>query len=531
MPTPAPARRAACRPDLRTARHRSGRRSARRSGRYASDVASAVLPGALLALALSAWRFSAVPLWRDEWITWSVVVRPWGSMVALLSERDGGLWPFYAAMHAWMLVDDSVAWMRVPSGLATVVAVVVTALVGRRVAGPLAGALSGVVLAILPAVVAHAQQARAYPEVMALAALTALAALRWRAAPTPGRTAALAVVAAATVAAHPLPGVPAVAGLIAALLASPGAGRRPAAALAGAPAALLAGVLVAVGARQVGLVLTDAPGGLETLARFRLVLAPRWWTLWLLAALAVAGARWVWHRGRGSSLLLLAWAAAPPLVLAGLVAAGSFSTRRYLVAGLPAVAVLVATGAVALGAVVASTVAARAGVAGAGVSSAGARRAGQPWVAPTVALALVAVVVAALAPGAIARRTAPYAGDDPRSAAHHVAAHQRAGDVVVHGGPFARGMTGFYAPAGTVPADPLLASDRLASDTVDGVDLPAEAQRAAVAGAPRLWVVATHDGAALEGAETIDRVTAGRARLEQESFGNVVVQLWGPPGP
>lgn len=486
----------------------------RRRHRRGADAAAAVLPGLVLATALTAWHWSSKPLWRDEWITWSITVRPWGSMVELLSERDGGLWPFYALMHAWMRVDDSASWMRVPSGVATVLAVVVTALVARRLAGPLAGALSGVVLAVLPAVVAHAQQARAYPEVMAAAALTALLALRYREAPTTRRGVALAAGAALTVVIHPLPGTPAVVGVMAAVVIAPGAASRWRLLLAGAPATAAAAVLVAVGARETGLVLTAQPGGWDTVARFRLVLASEGWTLAVIGVLAVAGLLAAWRRERGPALLLTAWALTPPLVLAALVAAGSFSTRRYLVAALPAVAVLVAVGALALAAAIGS--------------AAGGAATGKHTV---VAVALVAVVVAGLAPYAAAKRTAPYAGDDPRSAARHLQAHQRPGDVAVYAGPFARGLTAFSTPPVAALPDPLLARDRLASDTVDGVEIPPDRQRAAAAGAPRLWVVATRDGRALEGQATIDRVTAGRTRVEQRRFGGVVVQRWGPLEP
>ncbi len=489
-------------------RHRAARRGGLSRG---AAAAVAVLPGTVLATALTLWHYSSKPLWRDEWITWSVTVRPWASMASLLSEREGGLWPFYALMHVWMRADDSLVWLRAPSAIATVLAVAATALAGRRVAGPLAGALSGVLLAALPAVVDHAQQARAYPEVTAAVALAGLAALRYREVPTAGRTAALAVLAAIAVAAHPLPGVPAVAGILAALVLAPGAASRRRTALAGLPAATVGIVLVGVGAGQVGLVLTADPGGWATVERFRLVLAPAWWTLAVMGALAVAGALRLRRGERGTALLLTAWALTPPIFLAASVAAGSFSTRRYLVAALPAVAVLVAVGAVA-------------------VARAVARRTVPHRASAAVATGLVVVVLTGLAPHAAVKRTAPYAGDDPRSAARHVAAHRLPGDVVVHGGPFARGMTAFHAPPGALPPDPLLAGDRVSSATVDGTDLPPDLQQGAVAGARRVWAVATRDGRSLEGQDTIDRATVGRTRVERDAFGGVVVELWGPRG-
>ena len=440
-------------------------------------------------------------MWRDEWITWSVTTRPLGSMAALLSERDGGLWPFYAVMHAWMNLDGSVAWMRLPAAIATVVAVATTALVGRRVGGTSAGALAGVLLAISPATVSHAQEARAYPEVVAAVTLTALAALRYRERAGSGRWAALTVIAALAVAAHPLPGVPAVAGILLALLASPGGARRWRVVVAGVPAAAVSTVLVGVGLRQVGLVLTDRPAGWGTLADFRLVLAPGWGVLVVMAALA-AVAVVALRRSGASAALLVVWALTPPLVLALLAAGGSFSTRRYLVAAVPAVCVLVAVGAVVVGRRVA---------------------------APVLALALVGVVVAALLPGALQARASPYRVDDPRSAARFLAASSRPGDAVVYGGPFARGLITHYCPAGASPLpDLLLAETALASDTVDGVDLPPAQQAGAVAGAERLWVVATRDGRGLEGQDVIERVTAGRSQQERRRFGGVVVQRWGP---
>ena len=499
---------------------------------------AAAAPGTALAAALTAWRWSSKPMWRDEWITWSVTVRPLGSTAELLSERDGGLWPFYAVMHAWMALDGSVAWMRLPAAVATVVAVAATALVGRHAGGTLAGALAGVLVAVTPAIVDHAQEARAYPEVVAAVTLTALAALRYRERATPGRWTALTVLAALTVAAHAIPGVPAVVGVFVALLLSPGAIGRWRVVAAGLPAAVVSAALIGVGLRQVGLVLTERPAGWAAVADFRLVLAPGWGVLAAMAVLAAVatvslrrsgastgagpgtGAGRI--AGRGAALLLLAWALTPPLVLALLAAGGSFSTRRYLVAAVPAVCVLVAVGAVVVGRAVAARVARARPGDGAALAHRG---------APAVALVLVGAVVAVLAPGALEVRASPYRVDDPRSAARFLAASYRAGDAVVYGGPFARGLTTYYSPAGAPPLpDPLLAETALASDTIDGMDVPPAQQAGAVAGAERLWVVATWDGRALEGQDVIDRVTAGRARVERRRFGGIVVQRWGPPG-
>lgn len=54
---------------------------------------------------VSAWHYSSKLTWREEWITCSIVARPWGSTVELLVERDGGLWPFHALMHLWIRQD------------------------------------------------------------------------------------------------------------------------------------------------------------------------------------------------------------------------------------------------------------------------------------------------------------------------------------------------------------------------------------------------------------------------------------------
>lgn len=501
--------------------HHPGVTGSRWSG-HSHGAATAVLPGVLIATALTAWRYSAKPLWRDEWITWSVTARPWGSMTELLSTRDGGFWPFYALVHAWAAlgraigVDPavtplSVAWLRLPAALATVLAVAATALVARRVGGPLVGALAGVLTAVVPAVVDHAQEARAYPEVAAAVALTALAALRCREPGVTGRWVALAVVAVLAVAVHPLPGVPAVVGVLAALLVSPGVASRRRVVVAGLPAAVVSAALIGVGASQVGLVLTDDPGGWSTIADFRLVLAPGWALLAVMAALGVVGALSLRRSDRGAALLLTAWALVPPLVLAALVVTGSFSTRRYLVAAAPAVCVLVALGAVALARATAS-------------------RSTSHGVAIAVATAVVAVVVAGLVPHALAARQAPYRVDDPRSAARYLSASYRSGDAVVYAGPFARGLTTSYAPEAPALPDTLLVRGRLASETVDGVDVAPARQASAVAGAPRVWVVATLAGRATEGQDVVDRTTAGRDLLSRERFGAVVVGLWGPAG-
>ena len=489
--------------------HRRGGTDPHRTGALATT-----LPGVALSGGLVVWHFSDKPLWRDEWFTYSTVERPLGSMLRLLSETDGGLAGFYLVMHAWMLVGDSVAWLRLPAAVCTVALSAAVALLGRRVGGTAAGAVAGLVVALLPAVVEHEQEARAYPLVLLATTAAGLAALRYREGPTRGRWVVLASLGAAAAALHPLPGAPAVAGIFSGMLLAPGAARRSAVVLAGLPAGALAGALVAVGLAQQGVSDAASPGGVGTVLLLRYVLTHSWSLLAVLVVLALAGAASLLGRRRDELTVLVAWVVVPLAVMSVLTVIGSFFKPRYVSTTVPVVAVLVGVGVVVSATALARPVG---------------RFVGGAWT-PVVRIAgvslLVAMLLVALAPRAVGWLSAPYRTDDPRSAARTMAAGWNDGDQVVYVGATARGLVTFYAPAGQTFDDPLLRSSPRRSDTVAGVEVAPGQRRPAVADAGRLWVIGQASANRWSEPAEVADVTAGRVRAEHREFGNYWLERW-----
>lgn len=472
------------------------------------------VPGAALAAAVAVWHYSDQPLWRDEWFTYGTVERTLPQMARLLLDNDGGLGVFYLLMHGWMLLGDSVAWMRVPAALCTVLAVALTARLGLRTAGAAAGVVAGLLLALMPTVVDHAQEARAYPLVMAAVVATALAALRYRESPGRGTWWALTVLAALGAMVHPLPGAPAVAGILVGLLLAPGRAPRRWVAAAGAPAGLGAGALLLVGLLQVGAADGASPGGLGLVLLFRLVVAPTWSVLAALALLSAVAALVLAREPSGGLAVLLAWVLVPLVVLTALVATGSFFKPRYVSTTAPAVAVLAGVGVVVVAHLVARVLT-------------------SPRRQVPVALGLVTVMtlalLGALLPAAQAVRERPFRVDDPRAAARTLDALRRPGDAVVHSGSVSRGLVAFYAPGTASLDDPLLIQPPLVSDSISGTEVTAASRGPAVDGYRRLWVVGSTSGDRWTSQPTVDAVTRGRTLAEHREFGRFWLELWVGP--
>ena len=493
-------------------------RPAHRAERSAFGAAlAAVLPGVALSTVLTAWHYDSKPMWRDEWFTYGTAGRTLPQMAHLLSSDDGGLAGFYLVMHAWMSLGDSLAWVRLPAALATVAIAALTALVGARLGGTLVGALSGVVVAVLPSVTDHAQEARAYPLVVAAVTATALAALRYRDEPSRGRGAVLCALAAAGVVLHPLPGAPAVAGIVVGLLASPGLARRAVVVVTAAPAALLALGLVSVGASQGGE--SSNPGGVHSLGfvlRLRFAVAPSWVLLVALVALSLVGTAFLVRSRPGRTVLVLAWVGFPVVVIVTSILLGSFSESRYLAASVPAAAVLVSAGAVAVGG--------RLTPRAAGVVE---ERRRDRRAASALAVVVVVVLVVAYLPHVAELRRSPYMNDDPRAAGRYLDARARRGDAVVYSGSMARPLTEHYAPVATTRLDDaLLAVPPVAAGSISGREVPAADRRATVADARRVWVVGTLSSTGWRFQSRVDDVTGGFEEVERRSFGGWTVERW-----
>ena len=145
--------------------------------------APAVLAAAVMA-ALGVWGLA-----RDSSMGNDEVATRWAALLnlhqlgRLLRHVDAVHGLYYLVMHGWMAVGTSPAVMRIPSVIAMVIAVALTAIIGRRLTGSgWAGLFSGLIVALTPVISYYAQTARSYALVFAcvlgstLALLHALAA-------------------------------------------------------------------------------------------------------------------------------------------------------------------------------------------------------------------------------------------------------------------------------------------------------------------------------------------------------------------
>lgn len=477
-----------------------------------------ILVPALVALVSTAWRYDAKPLWRDEVYTLVTAGRPLADMAALLEKSDAGLSFYYLLMHAWLGPSTADWWVRLPSALATVAAVLLTAAVARRVGGDAVALLAGVLLALSPTVVLHAQEARPYPLVLAALAGTALLALRSAELPRRGQWLGLAVLGAVTVGLHPLVALPAVAGIFATLWLRPGRARRLHVVAAAAPAAVLGLALVAAGFVQAA----ESPPAVSSpwkLLTFWKLFGSTPWPGVVVAVLAVVGVASLATRRsyrRREALVLGAWALLPLGAVSYLGLSGSYFNARYASAAAPALAVLAAVGVVAL-----ASLAARRGV--------GAERRAR---AVAVAAALVVAGVV-MVPGVVHVRERAYDFDDAPTAAAQLAAQSAPGDAVVYAGGVSRPLVQRYAwpvvaDQGRLD-DALLVAGPLESDTRSGRQLPAGEREQALAAHDRVWLVGTMAVAT----DDLNRRSAssraamqGRYLVSRTDHGHVRVELW-----
>ncbi|MER6180788.1 glycosyltransferase family 39 protein [Streptomyces sp. NPDC001652] len=132
-----------------------------------------------LTLAVAGYGMTDSLLGRDELVTWDMVGRDTGRILATLGNVDAVHGTYYLLMHGWVeLFGDSVVSLRLPSVLAVAAAAAVIALIGDRLFGYRAGILAGFLFAISPAVSRYGQEARSYALVMLAVALATLLLLR-----------------------------------------------------------------------------------------------------------------------------------------------------------------------------------------------------------------------------------------------------------------------------------------------------------------------------------------------------------------
>ena len=141
--------------------------------------------GALLALAIvlgAALRWWTVPgqaLNFDETATWYFARLPWADLVGPPARLEPNPPLFYAVAHAAVAALGGAPWpLRLPSVLAGVLCIPVSAFIARRLAGPAAGVAAAFLVATSTAHIYTSQDARAY-SLLTLAALVAIAATLW----------------------------------------------------------------------------------------------------------------------------------------------------------------------------------------------------------------------------------------------------------------------------------------------------------------------------------------------------------------
>ncbi|MGW6138423.1 glycosyltransferase family 39 protein [Streptomyces sp. NPDC055140] len=133
----------------------------------------------VLTFGVTSYGLTAPVLGRDELVTWDVVTRDTGHILATLHNVDAVHGAYYLLMHLWVsFFGDSVISMRLPSVFAASGAASVLSLIGKRLFGSRAGMLAGILFALVPAVSRYAQEVRSYALVILLVALATLLLLR-----------------------------------------------------------------------------------------------------------------------------------------------------------------------------------------------------------------------------------------------------------------------------------------------------------------------------------------------------------------
>ena len=477
-----------------------------------------VLLPALLAAALTAYRYDGKPLWRDEVYTLSTAGRPVADMMGLLSERDAGLVGYYLLMHPWLRVSESQDWIRLPGAVATVVLVALVAVLGRRFAGAPGALVAGTVAALAPAVYLHGQEARPYPMALTAVVVTVLLLLRQSDRPRRWLWPVLGAVALLAVLLHPLVTLPSVGAAFFATWLRPGRARRWTLVWAALPAGLVGVGLVAAGSMQ-AVERPPAPATLPEFFTFWKLASDVPWLGWPVLALAAAGAVVLLtrhRRGRARerhALVLALWAPMPVLAITVLGLIGGYFNQRYASAALPAIAVLAA---VALTSLVGL-----------------ARRRGGRWAQRVTALGVV-VLLACLLPASITFRDRDAGFDDPRGAAAEIAAGAQPGDAVVYVGNVVRPMVEAYYPAGLAGSDrlddALLVAGPLESDTLGGLEVRGVGPKVeALAPHQRVWLVgsvATATGDLGRTTGNARAVMEGRRLVSSTDHSWLRVELW-----
>jgi mannosyltransferase len=305
----------------------------------------AMLTAAVVAAVSCLTGLGYQPLSWDEAVTLSAAQHSPGRLSALLAHTDAPLGLYYLAMHGWIRlagvigIIPSEGWLRLPSAVAGVGAVVLVVLFAADWYGPRTGLLAGVLLAVHPLFVFYAHDARPYTLATFLVIAASILFVRARRNPAPGRLVAYAAVATLTVYAHLFAVLALLVHALVILVRGP---RRIAWAVVAVAVAAATAPVVLLGARQTGEIgwipAPSAAAVASVLLKLVGGIAPALVLAGITLAVSVRRRRRLGRR----ALFVLAWALVPPLLLVVADLYTPVLVARYALVAVPGIAIAVA---------------------------------------------------------------------------------------------------------------------------------------------------------------------------------------------
>ncbi|MDX6257321.1 MAG: mannosyltransferase [Frankiales bacterium] len=449
------------------------------------------------------------PLWYDEVATRDASRRSLGQLWHLLQHTDAVFGCYYFLIHLLLAVGAAAWWLRLPSLLATVAAVVVVGRIGRHLLGERMGVLAAGLFAVNPFVLAYAHDARPYA--LALLGVTAAGSQLFVPRTTRGVALRWAGWATLAVAAHLFAVVSLLPQLW--LLRSRVRGWSLAALVPLATAAAIASVTVTQRG-QVGWL--SRPAWYAVFAGWA-TLSGGWWVAALPAIGAVLAVRY--RQARWGTVV--AWAVVPLVVLLLASIVTPVYLPRYLVEVTPALALLSAVG----------------------VRSVLAIAARSTYSAGTVAVRSVGSVVAVVVTlVAVVQAQKPYQYENLPAAADFIRDSAAPGDGLVYLGDTARLALADALAAdaarplskdGPVPVDVLLdpRTDAVSTGVLQATSISPPEAKPVLSRARRLWVASWAGAGAVPSADPTslavqDVLRDGWSTVAVQSFGSMRIALW-----
>ncbi|MGI5200472.1 glycosyltransferase family 39 protein [Spirillospora sp. CA-108201] len=373
----------------------------------------------MVTLGMCMWRIGVPSYWRDESVSVVVGHGRLGALASFISRIDAVHGLYYLLMHLVTRLGTSEVITRTPSAVASGVAAMGIAAIGRRLYSPKAGLYGGLLYGLLPITSRYGQEARQYAMVSAGAVLAAYFLLRalqdsrpqirWYAAyaATLSLVGWLHLYALFLMPAH---------AVTAGLWRHPRRRRRHRASwgLAALAAVLLVSPLAVVArgqeAAQVSWLQRPGSRALYSLG-LRVTGDGRVLLLVLVAAVVVGTARLLVRDHGNAAALIVPWMCVPFVLAWSVSQVHPVYHPRYILYSVCALALL---GGVALDTAV------------------GLLPVGRPWFAVAAAVTALAVLALATLPAQLAERGPRSRPDDLRSLAATLRHHSRPGDAVLY---------------------------------------------------------------------------------------------------